>query len=65
LLADLDVSNRAYIQNELKAWLAKISTQTATRILNQGFKSLSARREVLGYFLKHFYIIQSNLISNC
>jgi len=54
LLADLDVSNRAYVQNELKAWLAKIATQTATQILNQGFKSISARKKALGYFFKAF-----------
>lgn len=54
LLADLDVSNRVYIQGELKPWLAKIATQTATQILNQGFKSLSARKKALGYFFKAF-----------
>ncbi len=52
LLADLDVSNREYIQSKLKPWLAKIATRTATQIINQGSKSLYAKSKALGYFLK-------------
>lgn len=52
LFADLDVSNREYIQSELKPWLAKIATRTATQIINQGSKSLYAKSKALGYFLK-------------